>query len=137
MDLAARPAGGDTRSRGSDCRVDEPREDGRRRRWESRHVVALLTIASGVVNLATLSSSSVWLDEAYTYDVARAPWGRFVSDLLYNGGNMMLHTVFLRFWLLVDTSEFWFRLPSALFATRDGAGVLLPCSPDRGRAGLR
>lgn len=82
-----------------------------------RILVALLTALTAGLGLSTLSASSIWLDEAYTVAVATAPTSEFFSEVLYNGGNMSLYVVLMRFWLMIDESEFWLRLPSVIFAT--------------------
>lgn len=79
-------------------------------------VVMSLTALTAALGLSNLSASSLWLDESYTVGVATAPTSEFVPELLYNGGNMSLYLLLMRFWLVLDESEFWLRLPSVLFA---------------------
>lgn len=87
--------------------------------WLLIVVFGLTTLA---LALASLSDRSLWLDEAFTTAVATAPAGRFMDDLTFNGGNMSLYLVFMRGWLVAGDSDWWIRLPSALFAS-----ACVPC----------
>ena len=100
----------------SRTKEDELTSDGDVTRSD-RVIVALAMAVTAGLGLASLSASSVWLDEAYTIAVATAPAHDFLSDLLVNGGNMSLYLVLMRFWLMLGDSEFWLRLPSVVFAT--------------------
>lgn len=79
--------------------------------------VCALVAVSLALSLWTLARSSIWIDEAFTYAVATAPSRRLFEDLALNGGNMLLYTLLMRGWLTLGDSDWWLRLPSAIFAT--------------------
>ena len=62
--------------------------------------VGALTLVMAVVSTAPLSSTGIWLDEAL--DLRRGGGARrpIPLDLAVNGGNMTLHIVLMRFWLI-------------------------------------
>lgn len=85
-------------------------------------LVTIFSCVTLALALTSLSDRSLWLDEAFTTAVATAPTGRFMDDLAFNGGNMALYLVFMRGWVVAGDSDWWIRLPSALFAS-----ACVPC----------
>src|SRR5579863_1442108 len=93
--------------------------------------VILIVLAALALNLYRLGTPSVWVDEAFSAELARLPvrniWGAFTSS----EPNMILYYLILHGWLGVlgklgiPFTEFAIRLPSALFAAASAAIVLV------------
>lgn len=76
-----------------------------------------LTIAGAVLRLLHLGAKSLFLDEPATVFIARLPWPHFkqvwwYGEASYQGAYFLL----MRGWLHFGQSEFWIRLPAAIFA---------------------
>jgi mannosyltransferase len=89
-----------------------------------------MTLLALALSLFRLGSPSLWMDEAYSVELARRPLSTLW--LAYSGGgeaNMILYHLLLHGWLNllsllgVPSLEFAVRLPSALFAAAS-AGVV-------------
>ncbi|MGH2829234.1 MAG: glycosyltransferase family 39 protein, partial [Actinomycetota bacterium] len=72
-----------------------------------------LTLALGIVRLG---NASIWLDEAASVNLARIPFGDFLSVAADKEANGSLYYLLLRLWLWLGHSEFAIRLLSALAA---------------------
>ena len=76
--------------------------------------VVLATLVAAVLRLTNLGGKSLWLDEAFSVTLARAPWPSFVQQLRTNEANMGLYYAVLRPWLSFGSSESSVRMLSAL-----------------------
>ena len=79
-------------------------------------VVTILAAAAAVLRFRALGQKSVWIDEAVSIEMARLDWYNFLRILWRHEANMVLHTLLLRFWLLLGDSEAWIRSLSVLAA---------------------
>ena len=80
-------------------------------------VLILLTFAGAWLRLWHLGAKSLWLDEGATVALARASWPHFAW--VWWHGEAELQTIYfllMRGWVHGGLSEYWLRLPSALFA---------------------
>jgi len=74
-------------------------------------------VIAAVFRLLHLGARSLWLDEPATIAFARMPWPRFAhiwqyGEAAYQGEYFLL----MRGWMQLGGSEWWARLPSAIFA---------------------
>jgi mannosyltransferase len=81
------------------------------------YLLAMITLAGAVLRLLHLGAKSLWTDEPLTVAIARMPWPHFVAnwqhgEAAFQGAYFLL----MRGWLHLGQTEFWIRLPSALFA---------------------
>jgi mannosyltransferase len=76
--------------------------------------VAAICALAAALRLASLGGKSLWLDEAFSVALARAPWPVFVRELQTKEANMGLYYLLLRWWLPLGLSESVVRLLSAL-----------------------
>jgi|GEM_PF-1628044 len=82
--------------------------------WQHLPLVLLVALATAV-RCATLSWSSLWLDEVYTVVEAGRPWGTLLLGLLTPQQGYPLYILAMRLWIaLAGTGEAALRLPSAL-----------------------
>ena len=85
-------------------------------RWPSATSALVAIVAIGAaLRLADLAGQSLWLDEAFSVALARAPWSSFVYELRTREANMGLYFLALRPWLRLGSDEARIRLLSALF----------------------
>ena len=78
-------------------------------------VVLALTLLAFALRLAWLDRYGLWVDEGFTWEMASAPWERFVG-LLASDMHPPTHYLLLRGWLpLAGESEYALRFPSVLF----------------------
>ncbi|HEV7129651.1 MAG TPA: glycosyltransferase family 39 protein [Ktedonobacterales bacterium] len=115
-----------------------PAADWRTRAWRAARRLArrpdwplvLIGVAALSLNLYRLGGPSVWMDEAFSVELARLStqhiWGAFMSS----EPNMILYYLILHGWLRalalvgLAASAFAVRLPSAIFATASTLMVL-------------
>jgi hypothetical protein len=92
-----------------------------------RRVAPLVWLAIGLVALALrlwgLDARSVWLDEAVSLEVSRAPMLDILRGEVFDNHTPPLYYALLKLWLLsAPATAFWLRLPSALL---DAANAVL------------
>ncbi len=81
-------------------------------------VLALVTLAGGVLRRYHLGQQGLWFDEADLVMRARGPVPELLALFVRPGENGPLYTLGLNLWMrLAGTSEAAVRLPSALFGT--------------------
>jgi uncharacterized membrane protein len=86
-------------------------EAARRTAWTLGAIVAV----AALLRLWRLGTHSLWIDEAYSLDVARGTLWQVLTDA---DQTPPLFTALLHFWIkIAGTSEWALRLPSALFGT--------------------
>lgn len=79
-------------------------------------VLGFLTLVAAVLGFWKIGSASVWLDEAASHALARAPFGDFLAEAAAKEANMSAYYLLLRPFLWLGDSEVALRLPSALAA---------------------
>ena len=86
-------------------------EDGARklRRWTLWALLAALAVAA-VLRFAVLEQKPLWCDELATLQRLELPFTQHVRSMQ---GNHPLYEILLRFWMPLDGSDRWMRLPSA------------------------
>ena len=84
---------------------------------DGREMLVMLAAAAVVlaVLLPTLGSLSLWYDEILTADSAQLSWPGLVANR-YLRGHFPTYFLFIKGLGLGGASEFWIRLPSALFS---------------------
>ena len=83
----------------------------------SAYLLAVITLAGAVLRLLHLGAKSLWIDEPLTVAIARMPWPHFVSNWRHGEAAFQgVYFLLMRGWLHLGRTEFWIRLPSALFA---------------------
>ncbi len=83
----------------------------------SAYLLAVITLAGAVLRLLHLGAKSLWIDEPLTVAIARMPWPHFVSNWRHGEAAFQgVYFLLMRGWLHLGQTEFWIRLPSALFA---------------------
>jgi mannosyltransferase len=79
-------------------------------------LLVLITLAAAWLRLSHLGSKSLWLDEGATVALARASWKHFAWVWWHGEANLQTtYFLLMRGWIHLGDSEFWLRLPSALF----------------------
>jgi mannosyltransferase len=84
-------------------------------RWLSNPSL-IITLSAAVLYLYRLGSKPLWLDETVSALQASLTWADTWAIATTHNVNMALHYLLLHPWVRLDDSEFWLRLPSALFA---------------------
>ncbi len=79
-------------------------------------LVALATLAAGILRFHALAAKSFWFDECASVAIARLDWYNFIRILWRREGNMSLYYLLLRPWLHFGNSESFIRALSVLFA---------------------
>jgi mannosyltransferase len=78
-------------------------------------VALAVCIAVGILGLFRLGTKGLWHDEAFSHAMASLDlptlWAAITHGDSFNG----LYYVLLHFWVQVDDSETWLRLPSVIF----------------------
>jgi mannosyltransferase len=84
-------------------------------RWGPTWPWLLLFLVVGTaLRMYMLGVKSLWLDEAFSVEVARMPLPAFLRTVWWGEANMTLYYVFLRFWIHLGDSELWLRCLSAV-----------------------
>lgn len=79
-------------------------------------LLVLLTLAGAGLRLFHLGAKSLWQDEPATVALARITWPHFVQVWWYGEASFQcVYFLLMRGWLHFGNSEFWIRLPSAIF----------------------
>lgn len=94
----------------------------RTRRASSYLLVAPVIVLALGLNLYSIGSRSLWLDETYSATLAQLGWRHMWHVILLDEANSMLYHSVLHFWMWLGTNEIALRSLSALAA----AGALLP-----------
>ncbi|MBI4459003.1 MAG: glycosyltransferase family 39 protein [Acidobacteria bacterium] len=77
--------------------------------------LVLTGVVGAVFRLSLLGTKSIWIDEAVSVALAKAPWGNFWGEVSSYEGNMVLYYALLRGWIRLGQSEFAIRSLSVLF----------------------
>lgn len=83
--------------------------------WVERHWAGLLTAMlclSFVLRSIRLGEKTLWIDEIWSFGIARMPWRAFLWSVQNQDPNMGLYYVLLHFWMKLGTSEFILRAMS-------------------------
>lgn len=92
-----------------------------------KHRVSFASIAicliSITINLYRLGSPSIWMDEAYSVEVAQMPISSILHFFSVHESNMVFYYLILHWWIKIGSlfgihpTEFFVRFPSAIFAS--------------------
>jgi len=94
--------------------------------WLAALLVGVIALA---FDLHQLGGVNVWFDEAFSYVFANRPFGQVWHDMWGPEPNMELYYTLLYGWLRalhlfgLRPTEFWLRLPSAIFAALGAVAV--------------
>jgi mannosyltransferase len=86
-----------------------------------RILLAGLIVLAAFLRFWHLGSRGLFIDEGYSWAIAKLPWGEFLRTLTTRTGEMPLHYVVTKLWNYVGDSETALRIPSAIF----GLGAVL------------
>lgn len=86
-------------------------EEDERRRWLA---VTLIAAASFVIMMVGIGSDELAADETWTYELSRASWSSFWTQIHQTEAPIALYYVLVKLWSGVGTSEGVLRLPSAV-----------------------
>ncbi len=79
-------------------------------------LLTLVTLTGAWLRLFHLGSKGLWLDEGATVTLARMAWPQFVHVWWYGEASFQgAFFLLMRFWLHLGQTEFWVRLPAAIF----------------------
>ena len=79
-------------------------------------ILVLCCAIAATVRLYHLGFKSYWLDEAFSIELARAPWWLFSKAVRSSEANMVLYYSLLRPWVRIGgVDESWVRLLSCVF----------------------
>ncbi|MFI5115395.1 MAG: glycosyltransferase family 39 protein [Terriglobales bacterium] len=79
-------------------------------------LLILVTLAGAWLRLFHLGSKSLWLYEGATVTLARMAWPQFVHVWWYGEASFQgAFFLLMRVWLHLGQTEFWVRLPAAIF----------------------
>jgi len=81
-----------------------------------RVLVALEVVLAALLILPQLGSRSLGNDESFSVTLVRLPWSKFAHLISDREGNMVLHSLILRAWVSMGTSEVVVRSLSVLCA---------------------
>jgi mannosyltransferase len=87
-----------------------------RQAWGDAILLVVITLAAAALRFHFIGAKSFWLDEGFSFGIARLPWRQMVLDLWHHDLNMSLYFVLLHFWLALGSSEGFIRVLSALFS---------------------
>jgi mannosyltransferase len=79
-------------------------------------ILGAATVMGAALRLHSLSTRSLWIDEAASISFASMPWRPFLRTLWDYQGNMALYYFSLRAWIHLGDTEFVVRSLSVLFA---------------------
>jgi uncharacterized membrane protein len=79
--------------------------------------LAAILVAALALRLYRLGEPSLFVDEAFAWELSRHSTGEICSTLISRDQHPPLYFIFLHFWQRLGASEFMLRLPSALFST--------------------
>src|SRR5690242_7102227 len=85
--------------------------------WRSsRWLMLCITAAGALFRLLHLGAKGLWQDEPLTAALARMSWPQLWHNVLHGeAGFQPAYFLLMHGWIRLGNSEFWLRLPSALF----------------------
>jgi mannosyltransferase len=89
---------------------------GTRQSWADSILPVVITLAAAALRFHSIGAKSFWLDEGFSFGIARLPWRQMLLDLWHHDFNMSLYFILLHFWLALGSSEGFIRALSALFS---------------------
>lgn len=77
--------------------------------------LAVLIVLAAFLRFWHLGTRGFFIDEGYSWAIAKLPWGEFLRTLTTRTGEMPLHYILMKLWIGIGQSEFVFRIPGAIF----------------------
>lgn len=80
-----------------------------------RILLAGLIVLAAFLRFWHLGSRGFFIDEGFSWAIAKLPWGEFLRTLTTRTGEMPLHYLVTKLWISIGDSETVLRIPSAIF----------------------
>jgi len=82
----------------------------------TQKTLIVITVIAAALRLYSLTSKSIWIDEAYSVELARLGWRDFCAVIAHQESNMVAYYLLLRLWVLFGHGEAYVRVLSVLFS---------------------